>query len=179
MLELTELEWLEVAFAAGALLLIWAFGMFSRQQQTIFSERAIKMQEDFIKREEAFRVKPRLLFFGPYIDNNFLSLRVKNVGRGYAFDIKLKIVIDNWLDKKGSKSTSVNLGNVPSNPEPAHFPTKISKEDILKDSKGEIIIWGTMMDEEENPVEIDKQYISVKGILRKDTKEKPDKTSKE
>ncbi len=179
LLELTELELLQVAFAAGSLLIIWAFGMFSRQQQTILTEKAIKIQEDFIKREEAFRVKPRLLFFGPYIDNNILSLRVKNVGRGYAFDIKLKIAVDTWLSKKDSRSISVNLGNVPSNPEPAHFPTKISGEDIQKDSKGEIIIWGTMMDEEENPVQIDKQYISVKGILGKDTEEKPDKTSKE
>tara|TARA_B100000315_G_C14542175_1_gene571485 strand:+ start:483 stop:590 length:108 start_codon:yes stop_codon:yes gene_type:complete len=35
------------------------------------------------------------------------------------------------------------------------------------------------MDEEENPVEMDKQYISVKGILDNNVKEKTDKKSKE
>jgi len=179
LLELTKIGYLQVACAENSLLIICAFGMFSRQQQTILTEKAIKIQEDFVKREEAFRVKPRLIFFGPYIDNSFLSVRVKNVGRGYAFDIKLKIVVDSWLSKKDSRSISVNLGNVPSNPEPAHFPTKIAEEDILKDSKGEIIIWGTMMDEEENTVEMDKQYISVKGILDNNVKEKTDKKSKE
>lgn len=164
MLELTTSETVQILFAAGSFLVILAFGLFSRQQQKRLVKNFIKIQEDSIKREEAFRVKPRLLFFGPHIENDKLSLRVKNVGRGYAYDVKLKIVIDRWLKKKKVRFTSVNLGNVPSNPEPAHFPTRIKINDIIKKCKGEIIIWGTMKDEEESILEIVKQNISVKSI---------------
>lgn len=166
MLELTTSETVQILFAAVSFLVILAFGLFSRQQQKRIVKNFIKIQDDLIKREEAFRVKPRLLFFGPHIENDTLSLRVKNVGRGYAFDVKLKIAIDKWVKKKKVRSTTVNLGNVPSNPEPAHFPTRIKINDIIKKCKGEIIIWGTMKDEEESVLEIIKQSISVKSIQK-------------
>lgn len=171
MLELTTSEIIQVIFAAGSFLVILAFGLFSRQQQKRLLNNSFKIQEELIKREEAFRVKPRLLFFGPHIENDTLSLRVKNVGRGYAFDVKLNIAIDKWIKKNKIRSTTVNLGNVPSNPEPAHFPTRIKIDDIIKKCKGDIIIWGTMKDEEESALEIKKQNISVKSIQEQYEKE--------
>lgn len=177
MLELTTSETVQIIFAAGSFLVILAFGLFSRQQQKRLVKNSVKIQEDLIKREEAFRVKPRLLFFGPHVENDTLSLRVKNVGRGYAFDVKLKIAIDKWIKKDKIKSSTVNLGNVPSNPEPAHFPTKIKIADIIKKCKGEIIIWGTMKDEEESVLEIKKQSISVKSIQEQYAEEKINNSS--
>lgn len=112
----------------------------------IFTVKSNRMQKYFIEREESFRMKPYLQFFGESIDaNNLLSFRVSNIGMGYARDIKLEIAtMDSWLNKNDSISICKGPENMPGNSKPDRFLTEISKEDIEQDSKRKIIILGTM-----------------------------------
>jgi len=121
---------------------------------------ATKVQRGFIKREEAFRVKPILVFSTPYVAVKDLevtaTLSVKNVGRGDAIDINLQIApTKDYSEKYGGRSRSAKLDRVGIKDEdPIMFDTHQQLRELKADIDGDLLIWGTMKDEEGNEITI-------------------------
>ncbi len=121
---------------------------------------ATKIQRGFIKREEAFRVKPILVFSNPYLavkdPEVTATISVKNVGRGDAIDIDLQIApTKDYSEKYGGRSRSAELDRVGIKDEdPIMFDTHQQLKELKADIDGDLLIWGTMKDEEGNEIAI-------------------------
>ncbi len=78
------------------------------------------------------------------------------MGRGDAIDIKLQIApTKDYSEEHGGRSRSAELDRVGwKDKEPTRFDTHQQLKELKADIDGDLLIWGTMKDEEDNEIPI-------------------------